>query len=396
MAQALPARPSLDWLRKTAKQRLRDIRAENPEAKLADAQLALAREYGFRSWRALKAEVDRLQAATAIDASTISDESLGAFLRAVGAGEIDKVRATLAAAPHLVNAIAPHPYWGGRPQALHVSIETKRRDMFDLLLAAGADVNGSNEPYDHWSPLMLTVHWNQPDMRRALIERGATIGLIEALMLGDDALVEGLLRPDDTALPAVDPNDGSILAFARTPFAIDRLLELGVSRDRKDRWGATPIEVMSRLGPRGHPLVQHMLARGIEVRPQEYARIGDRDTLAALIAAKPAIAKSGAVMMAAVDFGHHELVEWLLTKGANVNARSDWGSGGTALHSAAWNGDLRMVKLLVAAGADVSARDPQHDNTPAGWAEVSVEVTNNPNCKDVAEYLAGVERRTAP
>ena len=50
----------------------------------------------------------------------------------------------------------------------------------------------------------------------------------------------------------------------------------------------------------------------------------------------------------------------------------------------------------VAAGADVSARDPEHDNTPAGWAEVSIEVTNNPNCKDVAEYLAGVERRTAP
>jgi len=395
MAQALPARPNLDWLRKTAKQRLRDVRAENPEAKLADAQLALAREYGFRSWRALKAEVDRLQAVTAIDASTMSDESVGAFLRAVGAGEIDKVRATLAGAPHLVNAVGPHPYWGGRPQALHVSIETKRRDMFELLLAAGADVNGSNEPYDHWSPLMLTVHWNQPDMRRVLIERGATIGLIEALMLGDDALVERLLRPGKTALPAVDPNDGSILAFARTPFAIDRLLELGVSTDRKDRWGATPIEVMSRLGPRSQPLVQHMLARGIEVRPQEYARIGDRDTLAAVVAAKPDIARSDAVMMAAVDFSHHELVEWLLTKGANVNARSDWGSGGTALHSAAWNGDLRMVKLLVAAGADVSARDPEHDNTPAGWAEVSVEVTNNPNCKDVAQYLAGIERRTA-
>jgi len=152
---------------------------------------------------------------------------------------------------------------------------------------------------------------------------------------------------------------------------------------------------MSRLGPRGQPLVQHMLVRGIEVRPQDYARVGDRDTLAALIAAKAEIAKSDAVMMAAVDFGNYELVEWLLTKGANVNARSDWGSGGTALHSAAWNGDLRMVKLLVAAGADVSARDPEHDNTPAGWAEVSVEVTNNPNCKDVAQYLAGIERRTA-
>src|SRR6266700_5688902 len=62
MSQALPARPNLDWLRKTAKQELHQLRKTNPDAKLAGAQLALARQYGFRSWRAMKAEVDRLQA----------------------------------------------------------------------------------------------------------------------------------------------------------------------------------------------------------------------------------------------------------------------------------------------------------------------------------------------
>jgi hypothetical protein len=58
----------------------------------------------------------------------------------------------------------PHPYWGDRPQALHVSIETKRQDMFELLIAAGADINGTNGEYEHWSPLMLTFHWDQPAM----------------------------------------------------------------------------------------------------------------------------------------------------------------------------------------------------------------------------------------
>jgi ankyrin repeat protein len=381
MPQALPARPNLDWLRKTAKQQLHELRKDNPDAKLASAQLALARQYGFRSWRALKAEIDRRQA---------GEQSIAALLRAVGAGKIDTVRAMLATAPELVNGVGPHPYWGGRPQPLHVSIETKRRDMFDLLIAAGADVNGNNEQYDHWSPLMLTVHWEQPEMRGVLIERGANIGLVEALMLKYDVTVEKLLRPGKSALPAFDPNNGSILAFARTPYAIDRLLELGVERDRKDRWGATPIEVMSRLGPPGLWLVQHMLKRGVAVAPQDYARIGDKDTLAALIAAKPAIAKLDAVMMGAVDFGHYDLVTWLLSQGANVNAHSDWGSQGSALHSAAWNGDLRMAKLLVEAGADIAARDPEHDNTPAGWAEVAIEVTNNPSCKDVADYLAGL------
>ena len=122
--------------------------------------------------------------------------------------------------------------------------------------------------------------------------------------------------------------------------------------------------------------------------------MGDKDTLAALIAAKPDIAKLDAVMMGAVDFSHHDLVTWLLAHGANVNARSDWGSRHTALHSAAWNGDLRMVTLLVEAGADITARDPEHNNTPAGWAKVAIQVTNNANCKEVADYLAGLDART--
>jgi ankyrin repeat protein len=189
----------------------------------------------------------------------------------------------LAAGPQLVNAVGPHPYWGGRPQSLHVSIETKRRDMFDLLLDAGADVNGSNDEYDHWSPLMLTYSWDQPEMRRVLIERGSRVGLFEALLAGDDDLVERMLRAEKSALPDVDPNGGSILTFARTPFAIDRLLELGAPRDVKDRWGATPIEAMSRLGPRAGPLVRQMLSRGIEAEPQEYARLGDKEALVTLM-----------------------------------------------------------------------------------------------------------------
>ena len=129
-----------------------------------------------------RSEVDRQHAL-----ASSGEQAIAALLRAVGTGQIDTVRATLAAEPELVNAVGPHPFWGGRPQPLHVSIETKRRDMFDLLIAAGADISGNNEQYGYWSPLMLTVHWNQPEMRQVLLDRGATIGLVEALMLEDDA-----------------------------------------------------------------------------------------------------------------------------------------------------------------------------------------------------------------
>src|SRR6516225_5782169 len=68
----LPARPSLDSLRKQAKKLARDIaagdtaaiaraRARLPQAELPlsqrDAQLVLAREYGFPGWKDLLKEV---------------------------------------------------------------------------------------------------------------------------------------------------------------------------------------------------------------------------------------------------------------------------------------------------------------------------------------------------
>jgi predicted enzyme related to lactoylglutathione lyase len=46
----LPARPSLERLRKQAKERLSTLRADDEFAKLADAQFIVAREYGFDSW----------------------------------------------------------------------------------------------------------------------------------------------------------------------------------------------------------------------------------------------------------------------------------------------------------------------------------------------------------
>ena len=57
---SLPDNPNLDWLRKQAKRRLAELRESNPAAQLAEAQFDLAKQYGFSSWRALKAHVDSL------------------------------------------------------------------------------------------------------------------------------------------------------------------------------------------------------------------------------------------------------------------------------------------------------------------------------------------------
>lgn len=84
-ARALPAQPSLEHLKNEAKQRLKALRAQHPRAQLTDAQLAVAREYGFASWRALKAHVDDVTrkrvfaAARAGDVETVRRAFEGGF-----------------------------------------------------------------------------------------------------------------------------------------------------------------------------------------------------------------------------------------------------------------------------------------------------------------------------
>ena len=216
-----------------------------PRQKLADAQLNVARRYGFPSWRRLKAPRRGPAAPTPGPAFTdAGDRRLlqhwSAPAKSTGCGP------SSSAFPALVNAVGPHPFWGGRPQALHLAIEGKRRDMFDLLLARGADVNGRNDGYDHWSPLMLAIDRHQADMQADLRRRGATVGLVEALMLGDDGAVDAILGQGP--LPAITPNGGSLLASRATTFAVDRLLALGAATDVPDRWGSLPIDAISRKG----------------------------------------------------------------------------------------------------------------------------------------------------
>lgn len=394
MPTPLPARPSLDWLRKRAKLYLRSLRRTRPSARLAEAQFALARGYGFPSWRKLKEHVERLHA-VAEPAVPLPEELVAGFLARVGAGDAELVAAALRQWPALVNAVGPHPYWGGRPQALHVAIETRRPDMVALLLKHGADVNGRNDEYLHWSPLLLTFHWDQVRVRRMLLRRGARVGLVEAMAMADDRRVLRLLRQGRRALPSEAPNGGSLLMFARTPRTVDRLLELGVPLDLKDRWGATPLEAFSRMGPKGRPLVAHLMTRGARAEIEMFARMNDRRRIADLLGRTPELIRRPALLKAAVDFGHLGLAKWLLARGADPNGQAGGEADETPLHSAAWNGNRRMVDLLLAHGADPTLTDRQYGGTPAGWAETAVEVTNNPKCTPIGALLRGAEQPPA-
>ncbi len=65
-----------------------------------------------------------------------------------------------------------------------------------------------------------------------------------------------------------------------------------------------------------------------------------------------------------------EAAAYLLNRGADVNAQpSGFDVQASPLHWAAGGGNVALVELLLAHGADPSARDPEHGATPYGWAE---------------------------
>src|SRR5262245_50404325 len=107
----LPDKPNLEQQRKLAKALARDYWREAPEAltrvqalhpnppapaafALSDAQLVVARGYGFASWAKLKHKIEAL---------TKSPGEL--FVAAVGAGDVAAVRDLFAAHPELMARI---------------------------------------------------------------------------------------------------------------------------------------------------------------------------------------------------------------------------------------------------------------------------------------------------
>jgi ankyrin repeat protein len=286
-----------------------------------------------------------------------------------------------------VNATGPHPRWGGRPQPIHVAIESDAMDIFQLLLDAGADPSGDSRSYDGWSPLMLAIHWKRDEMRDELLRRGAKVGLFEALMLGDDAIVRALLKSDPDVLNQPVPNGGTPLHFARTRRAVKLLLDAGVSPLAKDKYGRAPADVAVSKS------IAHLLAKhGAEVTPQIMASLGDLAGLKNTISRNRAAVVDAEVLHRAVDAARIAVVRWLLDQGVDVNVRTVRGSKGTPLHSAAFTGNLAMVRLLLRRGADVAAIDGEHKTTPAVWARTALKMFNRQPCLEVAEYLENLKR----
>ena len=180
---ALPDRPSLQYLKKLAKDRLHDLRRTDAKARLADAQLAVSREHGFTSWRALRAHLDREQGATRPNRVT---ELFGAIKR----GDEVTVGRLLDADPGLANA---RDVEGTTP--LLAAVDTHRAGLIPLLLSHGADPGGVYAHSAH-TPLSWAVTAELFDAARALLRAGVEPDLFCAAGLGDVERIRAFFGPD--------------------------------------------------------------------------------------------------------------------------------------------------------------------------------------------------------
>ena len=85
MPQTLPTNPNLDWLRKAAKKRFTALRSTKPDTKLHEAQLSIANDYGFKSWRALKTHVETVNPRLA-ERDAVFDAARGGDIEALPEG----------------------------------------------------------------------------------------------------------------------------------------------------------------------------------------------------------------------------------------------------------------------------------------------------------------------
>jgi hypothetical protein len=161
----LPLRPDIEHLRREARQLLKEMRKQQPDARLADVQFQLARNYGFATWQKLKSHVDAVT------------NSHKALIEAVRVGDQAIIRTILHVHPQLVNAstdLAEHlirPSDARTMRLVHLAIAENQKAVLELLIQYGADLNVRNE--DNRLPLHDCFELGRDDLAQRLLAAGA-------------------------------------------------------------------------------------------------------------------------------------------------------------------------------------------------------------------------------
>ena len=396
VSRGLPERPHLDVPKREARELLEQWRDGDPtarervfhrhpklqkltdeaaaaatEIKLTDAQLVVAREYGFSSWPELKRRIE-------------SNAEAVALQRAIRADDRETVVRILRTNSALLHVPLRSGNWG--PPMSHAA-NLGRLELIETIALLGA------KDYQHAFDRALLQ--GQIECARWLHARGAT-------------LAPGIVMGSCETLNAAGFRFLLELGAPLTDAHGDRLAPLSRLLGTYSRNPAGKHEILELFAAHGYALPDTpvmALHRGDLIRLEDWLRrdpqlLKRRFALREIYPAECGCPDDGGMHLTpiagttllhlAIDFREREVFDWLLAHGADPNARAEidaYGFGGhTPLFNAAVNGPWRdpgFIPGLLERGADRAARaslrkfldwqerpawHTARDVTPAEWA----------------------------
>src|SRR5688500_14884466 len=424
----LPERPSLEQLRKQAREHLDTLRAADPSLNLAAAQHALAREYGFESWPKLVHHVEAMQPANRMlqpaelksDQKLLWSQGLGtdvwALIQACASGDLRAVRALIARDPSLARSHYDYRkplYFAVRENRIDVvrfllehdcnpldlwmdddPIEIARDRGYtemEQLLTHTLDTKFNASPQGEPVALALREH-DLKRMRELLDAQPALLGtgdkrssqpihwatmtrqldafddLPTACHTGDIDRVRELLRQDPSLANRIGEHEGYYLAGGSplsNAAAVGRIDIVQLLLDH----GADPNLPEEQHAPKGKALYSAVFHGHYEIAELLLERGAFPN---------PPVESSGDALWVSREFRPNERIEQLLlsygAKPTEEHTGEDWATRArnwlriSPLHEAARKGDVEEAKKLLEAGAALTARDEHLRSTPLAWA----------------------------
>jgi ankyrin repeat protein len=294
---SLPALPSLEQLKNQAKDLVAQFKAASPEAlqrvqthlpraaslslesltatglTLSEAQLVLARTYGFPSWPRLKRHVEA--------ANPDPEAALEAFKRAVQTGAIARLRTLLRTVPALVEQIDAPLFSFDSPAIVHAA-SSKNRKLVEALLEFGANINARST---WWAGGFGVLPNDDPAFAAFLVTKGAIVDVWAAAGMNRLDRLEELIAVDPTLVNARGGDGQGPLHFAASVEVARFLLDHGAEIDMRDLdHTGTPAQTMVADRP---DVCRYLLSRGAELDIFMAVQLGDRNLVRQALAADP-------------------------------------------------------------------------------------------------------------
>lgn len=424
MSKSLPSRPNLEQLKKQAKDllkayktadadALKRIRANHPdysnaseseissaELSLSDAQLVIAREYGFESWPRLKEHVESLLMET--------DDPVELFKRAFKTDDAVFLRKLVERFPEMKTKVNEPVAAFDSPAIIHA----RSPEMLDALIEAGADINARSR---WWAGGFGLLDCAKPELAAYAIKRGAIVDAHAAARLGMMDRLSELIRAEPTLVHARGGDGQTPLHFASSVEIAEFLLEQGADIDARDvDHESTPAQWMIR---ERQEVARYLVRRGCKTDILMAAALGDSGLVRKHLDADPECIhmrvsneyfpmiepRAGGTIYqwtlgwyvsphdVAKQFGHEEVYRLLMERSPRdvKLIASCWNGDEAAAKAlvrenpeiaaslskayqrqvahAARNNNLAAVRIMLAAGLPVDAVS-QHKATPLHWA----------------------------